>query len=90
MARRNRKVRYLDEISSFKELREARREIDRRLRYAEEKLADDVVETFSVENLLSIIAPPGSAADRLVGSIGTGLATVRGVINAIQMFRSRR
>ena len=89
MARGNRKTRYLSEISSLKELREARREIDMKLWYTGEKLADDVAETFSVDNLLSIIAPPGSVADRIVGGMSTGLATVRGIINAVQMFRSR-
>lgn len=89
MARRNRRARYLSEISSLNELREARREVGIKLWYAEEKLAGDAAETFSVDNLMSIIAPPGSVTDRIFGGMTTGIATVRGILNAIQMFRGR-
>ncbi len=89
MAGRDRIVRGPRDIRRLAELRQMRREVDIELRYAGEKLADDVAGTFSVDNLLSIIAPPGSVADRIVGGLSTGLATVRGVMNAIQIFRNR-
>ncbi len=89
MAQRDRTIRTPRDIRRLAELRQMRREVDIKLWYAGEKLAGDVAYTFSVDNLLSIIAPPGSVGDRIVGGFSTGLATVRGVMNAIQMFRSR-
>jgi hypothetical protein len=84
------KLRYFSDIKTQKELREVRRELELREWYAGEKFIDNASDTFSMDNLLSIVAPPGSAADRVVGGIGTGIATVRGIMNAVQMFRGRR
>ncbi len=90
MARRDRTVRNPRDIRNLGELRQMRREVEIKLWYAEERLADGIADTFSVDNLLSLFAPPGSVGDRIVGGFSTGLATIRGIINAIQMFQSRR
>jgi hypothetical protein len=92
MARSNRRrrVRYLDEIGSYEELIRARHHVQAQVRMAEEDLADTAADAFSLDNLVSIIAPPGSMVDRLIGSFDTVLATVRGIINGIALFRSRR
>jgi hypothetical protein len=90
MKRKNRRVRYLDEISSYDELSKARREVRAKVWRAEERLADSAAGAFSFDNLISIIAPSGSLIDRLIGSFETGLATVRGIINGITVFRNRR
>lgn len=74
----------------MRELREARRIVDLKLWYAEQKLADDISGTFSIDNFLSIIAPPGSLTDRVISGISTGLATIRGIINGIRCIRHRR
>jgi hypothetical protein len=87
---RNRRVRYLDEISSYDELIQARRDVQTQMWMAEEELAESAGEVFSVDNILSIIAPPGSMIDSLIGSFESGLATVRGIINGIALFRNRR
>lgn len=90
MARRNRRrVRYLSDISSLSELRQARREVDLKLWYAGEKLTDDLSDTFSVDNLMSIIAPPGSLTEKIIDGFSMGLTTLRGIINAIGLFRGR-
>jgi hypothetical protein len=83
-------VRYLDEIRSYKELRQVRREMDMKVWTAEEELSESVVEAFSADNILSFIAPQGSVIDRLVGGFDTVLATVRGIIRGVELFRSRR
>lgn len=90
MARRIEKTRYFSDIKTQKQLREARLELELRAWYAGEKIANDASDMFTVENLLSIIAPSGSVADRIVGGVGTGIATVKGLSNAIRMFRSKR
>jgi hypothetical protein len=92
MARRNRnrRVRYLDEISSYAELTQARRDVQVKIRSAEQELAESAGEAFSLDNLLSIVAPPGSVLDSLIGSIDTGIATVRGIINGIALFRRKK
>jgi hypothetical protein len=89
MARKIIKIRYLSDISSVGELREARRELELRTWYAERKLEDDIEETFTLDNMLSIFAPPGSLPDRILCGIGTGVATIRGIGNAFRMFRGR-
>lgn len=85
----SRKRRDYADISSMEELREVRRWVDMKLWYTEEKLSDDVREGLSADNLMYIIAPPGSAAERVIDGVTTGLATVRGVINAIGVIRER-
>jgi hypothetical protein len=83
-------VRYLDEISSYDELVQARREVQAQMWRVEEDLTDSAAEAFSLDTLISIIAPPGSMVDRLIGSFDTLLATVRGIINGIALYRLRR
>lgn len=83
MGREIRKVRYLSEISSVRELRQARRELEIREWFARERLIEDTYATFSLENLLSIVAPPGSVIDRVIGGVGTGFSVVQAVIGAI-------
>ena len=90
MARRNRKIRHISDISTHRQLCEARESLDRKLWYVEQRLADDLADTFSPESLLELIAPPGSAADRFIGNIRMGMATLRGVVNAVEYFSSRR
>jgi hypothetical protein len=90
MARKkNRRVRSFSEISTYRELREVRTRLDMKLWYAEQRLSDRLVRAFSAENLLSLIAPPGSLIDNIIVGIGKGMATVRGVLNAIDYFRGR-
>lgn len=84
-----RKIRNLSKISSLRELREARRIVDLKLWYTEQKISDDISGTFSVNNLLSLIAPEGSTADRIINGMTTGLATVRGIVNGIRRIRCR-
>jgi hypothetical protein len=72
-------ARYLSEISTAAQLREARRELEIREWFARDRLAGDLVDTFTVDNLLSIVAPPGSVVERIIGGVGTGIAAVRGI-----------
>lgn len=87
MARRvNRKRIYLNEIGTVGELREARRELSLREEYAGARLADEAADTFSLGGLLSIVAPPGSAGERIVGGIGTGVALMQGLSGVFRVF----
>lgn len=73
----------------MRELREARRVVDLKIWYTEQRLADNVGSLFSVDNLVSAIAPPGSVADGIIGGMGMLAATFRGIVKGIRMFRSR-
>jgi hypothetical protein len=84
MAREIKKTRRLSEISSLAELREARRELALREWYARERLTRDVRDTFSFDNLLSIVAPRGSFLERAIGSVGSGFTVAQGVVRAIR------
>ncbi len=90
MGREIRKARYLSEISSVAELREARSELELREWFAKERLIDDVYHTFSFDNLLSMVAPPGSFLGRAVGGVGTGISVAQGVIGAIRSLIGER
>ncbi len=83
MAREIRRARYLSEISSVRELREARRELELREWFARERLEADIYETFTLDNLVAMVAPPGSMLDRVIGGVGTGLAAAQGVFGVI-------
>jgi hypothetical protein len=78
-----RRARYLSEISSVRELQEARRELEIREFFARERLEMDVIDTFSPDNLLAMVAPPGSAIERIIGSVGNGIATVQGIMGVL-------
>jgi hypothetical protein len=78
-----RRARYLSEIGSMRELREARRELEIREFFARERLEMDVLEVLSPENLLAMVAPPGSVVRRVIGGVESGLATVQGVFGAL-------
>jgi hypothetical protein len=90
MTRRSRKVRHIGDISTHRELTEMRERLTAKIRTAERRLAYDIEDTFSVDNLLELVAPPGSFVWRIVDGIRMGLATVRGVVNAIDYFRENR
>jgi hypothetical protein len=90
MARRSRKVRYIGDIYTHRELREMRMRLDAKLWYVEQKLAGDVAYVFSFDNLVELIAPPGSMADRVVGFVRMALATLRGVAKGVEHYRGRR
>lgn len=79
----NRKVRYLSEIRTVAELREARRELEIREWFASERLGEDIRDTFSLNTLLSIVAPSGGMVDRMIGNVGTGFMATRGIVGAI-------
>ncbi len=83
MAREIRRARYLSEISSVRELREARRELELREWFARERLEADIYETFTLDNLVAMVAPPGSILDRVIGGVGTGFAVVQGVLGTL-------
>jgi hypothetical protein len=74
-----RRARYLSEIGSVRELREARRELEIREFFARERLEMDVMDTLSPENMMAMVAPPGSLIYRVIGSVESGLATVQGI-----------
>jgi hypothetical protein len=84
MAREIKNTRRLSDISSLSELREVRRELAIREWLARERLEKDVRDTFSFDNLLSLIAPRGSFLDRAIGSVGSGFTVAQGVIRAIR------
>lgn len=90
MARRFNRVRRIGDIASHRELREVQDRLRARIWYAEQRLVDDFEATFSAENLLDMIAPPGSVLDRIVGWAETGFATARGIFGAVESFRKRR
>ncbi len=90
MGREIRKTRYLSEIGSVAELREARRELELREWFARERLMDDIHSTLSLDTLLSIVAPRGSLLDKVIGSVGTGFTAVQGIIGAISSMLSDR
>ncbi len=81
-----RSARYLSEISTVRELKEARRELELREWFARERLAEDVAGTFTLSNLLSIVAPEGSLVDRMIGSVGTGVSVAQGIFGLIGSF----
>ncbi len=64
----------------MRRLREVRREFELREWLARERLLDDVADTFSFDNLLSLVAPPGSLLDRVIGGVGTGFSVVQSVL----------
>jgi hypothetical protein len=70
-------------------LREVREALQGRILYAEQRLADDFEETFSLENLIDLVAPPGSFLDRAIGWFEDAFAAVRGVMGAFDYFRRR-
>ncbi len=72
------------------QLREAQREIALRTEYAGERLSDDAAAVFSWDGLLSIVAPPGSLVDKIIGGVGTGIAAVQGISSVLGMWRERR
>jgi hypothetical protein len=78
------------EIASYDELLQVRRSLKIAVRETKEDIADSADEFFSLDNLVSLIAPPGSTIDRLIGGVETGIATVRGIIRGIDLFRSSR
>ncbi len=80
----------MGDIASHRELREVQDRIRVRIWYAEQRFVEGVEETFSAENLLEMIAPPGSLLDRIVGWAETGFATARGIFSAVEHFRRRR
>jgi hypothetical protein len=60
-------VRYPDEISSYAELREARRKVGVQVWLARQELDDTASDALSWSNLLSIVLPSsGSLLDRLI------------------------
>ena len=71
------KRRYLSDIATMKELREARRELEMKRWYFEKVLTQRFRTTFSVDNLISIVVPPGSFIERAIGWIETGMAVIR-------------
>lgn len=77
MAREISKRRYLSDIATMKELREARKELEMKTWYFERVLTERFYATFSVDNLISIVVPPGSFIERAIGWIETGMAIVR-------------
>ena len=81
-----RRARYLSEISTVRELKEARRELELREWFARERLAEDVAGTFTLGNLLSIVAPEGSLVDRMIGRVGTGITVAQGIFGLIGSF----
>lgn len=83
MKRGIRNTRSLGGIRSVRELREVRREMELRELFARERLTEDVAETFSVGNLLSLVAPPGSVAGRMIGGVGTGFAALQGILGVV-------
>ncbi len=83
MAREIRRARYLSEISSVRELREARVELELRELFARRRLESDIYDTFTLDNLIGMVAPPGSILDRVIGGVGTGFAAVQGVMGVI-------
>ena len=85
-----RKARYLSEIRTVGELREARRELEIREWFAKERLIEDTYNTFTLDNLLSIVAPPGSLVDRIIGGVGTGFTAIQGIMGVIGSFLGRR
>lgn len=89
MARNREKIRRngLHKIGSYNELRMIRREIDMELWYIENKLADDVAEAFSFNNLVSLVAPRGSVVDRMASGVSSGLAVVRGFFKGLKAIR---
>ncbi len=87
---RNRRVRYLKEIATMSQLREAQREIALRTEYAGERLADDAAAVFSWDGLLSLVAPPGSVGERIMGGVTTGIAAVQGLSSVIGLWRERK
>jgi hypothetical protein len=86
MGRVIRTTKYLSEISSVRELREARTELELREWFARERLASDVYDTLTWDNLLSMVAPPGSLFDRVIGGVGTGLAATQGILGLFGSF----
>lgn len=80
------KARYLSEISTVAELKEARRELELREWFAGERLAEDIAETFTLENMISIVAPPGSVLDRVIGGVGTGFTAIQGIMGVVGSF----
>jgi hypothetical protein len=80
MGREIRKLHYLSEISTAAELRAARGELEVREWFASRRLVDDAIDTFTIENLISVVAPPGSLVDRVIGGIGTGIAAAQGIL----------
>ncbi len=87
---RNRRTRYLKEIATMSQLREAQREIALRAEYTGERLADNAAAVFSWDGLLSIVAPPGSVGERIMGGVTTGIAAVHGLSSFIGMWREHR
>ncbi len=86
-----RRARYLSEISSVRELKEARRELELREWFARERLEADIYDTFTLDNLVSMVAPPGSILDRVIGGVGTGFAAVQGIFGVLgSLFGGRR
>jgi hypothetical protein len=60
-------------------------------------MADNFADTFSVGNLLSWIAPPGSFLDRviggvdsIVGGVNTGITALRAIMSVVDLFRGGR
>jgi hypothetical protein len=90
MGREIRRARYLSEIRSVRELKEARVELELREWFARERLEADVYDTFTLDNLVSMVAPPGSWLNRVIGGVGTGLATVQGVVGMLGSFLGGR
>jgi hypothetical protein len=75
-----RRAHYLSEINNAAELREARHEIEFREWFAARRLTEDAYDFFTLENLVSIVAPPGSFIGRMIDGVGTGIAAAQGVL----------
>lgn len=94
MGRESRKARYLSEIGSARELKEAMRELELREFFARERLAEDAADTFTLGNLISTVMPRGSVADRVVGGVmggvGTGFSALQSVIGVLGSFMGSR
>jgi hypothetical protein len=75
-----RRAHYLSEINNAAELREARHEIEFREWFAARQLTEDAYDFFTLENLVSIVAPPGSFIGRMIDGVGTGIAAAQGVL----------
>ncbi|MDR1671193.1 MAG: phage holin family protein [Alistipes sp.] len=73
----------LRKIDTVAELRGVRRELEVREEFAAERLAWDVSETLSPDNLIAMIAPPGSLVDRVIGGIGSGLTAVQALFGFV-------
>ncbi len=75
-------------ISGRKALMEARMEVDAMAWYARRRMEDRAAGMFTVDRLVSLVAPAGGVVDRAIGGVNVGMAAFRGILGAIRNFRS--